>query len=38
MSADATNYDLQNVECQLLIPVAKSHQDRQGLQREQSQP
>jgi len=35
MSADANNCDLQNVGSRLLIPSYKSHQDHQGLQREQ---
>jgi len=39
MSADASNYDLQNVECQSLTPSCKisSDQDHQGSQREQLQ-
>jgi len=35
MSADASNYDLQNVDASHWYPVAKSHQDHQGSQREQ---
>jgi len=35
MSVDVNNYDLQNVDCQGLYPVAKYHQYHQGLQNEQ---
>jgi len=33
ISADASNYDSQNFECQSLIPSCKSYQDHQGSQR-----
>jgi len=35
MSANTTNNDLENVECQRLLAVAKSHQDHHGSQSEQ---